>query len=636
MSTTESVKSLLNEHHFTKAFVLDDAYDKKPEFSQLFGTLDDNLPDLLDSLDREVAAELNAVLIKAGFEADDWEAAVTYEEFLATLWAMKVQGRLPVDVAKSAFGSYDADVESKRAAIAPLIDFLKNDLGLTVAKAGRESKNLPADTKVVFLDLFLGITDNDSARDEAVDKIKELLKDIGDRDRPVVVIMSSKTGEQLESMAEDLRNRAGLMGAKFRVLSKEEFKREDAIGTVLRELLAPLNNANTLGHMIDTWDEALKSVRETIKKDLKALDLSDYAYLAKYRLEVEKMPLGVYLLEAYNDILRYRLEGSNELRQATEKVNTISFVEMPPAHFLPQVSVNLISQAVTFVNDVLIKAEGMTMPNAAEKLQLGDIVAEHSAFEGLMANPPKTTSIPVQVVISQVCDLQQGKTDDIFLLQGTMSKRNWMDTIKPVDTRLDCFLWEGNEFTINWRDSNLKTWSKRLANSRLNPETGSYRRFARLRALPALKAQQLFAARLTRIGTLASPHAVKPATLTIDYLDERRERVELFKADATEKLACVVNGGVLEGTAKWQRYIVFSRQFPRKFAARLLEIVDQMNSSVRADVREFASSEVALASLRQPCQENKQIAYKTFKMDLQEHSKSTNAVVRIRFSVAED
>ncbi|MER9977747.1 hypothetical protein [Mesorhizobium sp. M0085] len=635
MSTTERVKELLNGYKFTKAFVLDDAYDTEPEFSQLAGLVANDLPEQLEKLDKPLLTELNKVLDAEGIEQDDWETAITFGSFMSALWTMKRDGRLSDGATKSAFGTYEADVESKRAAIAPLLTFLKGDLGLTVIEAGRESQSLPVDTKVVFLDLFLGITDDNAARAEAADKIKELLRDMGDHERPVVVLMSSKTGEQLEDMAEDLRKRAGLMGAKFRVLSKDEFKREDAIGTVLRDLLAPLKSANTLGKLIDTWDEALKSLRDTIKNDLRALDLSDYAFLAKYRLEVEKMPLGAYLLEAYSDVMRYRLESSSELIQASAEVDALSFTEMPPAHFLPQASVNLLSHAVTFVNEDRITADGTTMANAADKLQLGDILAEQSALEDLSASPPRAKSIPVQVVISQICDLQQGKTDDIFLLEGIMEKRNWMETIKPVDTRVDCFLWRESEFTINWKDSNLKTWSKRVANSRLNPEKGNYRRFARLRALPALKAQQLFASRLTRIGTLASPHWVKPVTLTIDYMNEKKERVELFKADASEKLACVVNGAVLEGTTKWLNYVVFSRQFPRKLAAKLLDVVEQMHPSVRADLKEFASSEVALASLRQPCQVGKPITHKTLKIDLKAGAQPS-AVVGISISGAED
>jgi hypothetical protein len=635
MSTTERVRELLNDHNFTKAFVLDDAYDKQPEFSQLEGLVSDDLVGHIEKLDKNLLGELGEILAGEGLEKDDWDTAVTLEPILHKLWTYKSQGKLSNEAAKSAFGAYEADVESKKATIAPLLAFLKEKLGLKVIEAGRESKELPSDTNVVFLDLFLGITDSDSARAEAADKIKQLLASKGDRERPIVVLMSTKTGEQLESMAEELRKTAGLMGAKFRVLSKTEFDREDAIGTVLSDLLAPLTSANTLGNLIDTWDEALGSLRETIKNDLRALDLSDYAFLAKFRLEVESMPLGAYLLEAYSDVMRYRLEESSALLKATTAVDGINFSEMPPAHFLPQAGVNLLSHAVNFVNDSRIQAEGLSMTEAASKLQLGDIVAKISDLEDLAATPARKTAVPVQVVISQVCDLQQGKTENLFMLEGAMSERSWTESIKAVDSRVDCFLWRNREYTINWKDSNLNTWSKTLADRRLKPDAGSHWRIARLRSLPALKAQQLFAARLTRIGTLATPHMVKPVSLRIDYVNAQKERVELLTADASEKLACLVNGAVLEGSAKYQQYIVFSRQFPRRFGAKLLEAVETMSQTIRNDVREFARSEVALAMLRQPCQIGSKLSYKSLKIDLPRDGVNSSATIAIGYFAAD-
>lgn len=215
MSTTEKVKDLLNTYEFTKAFVLDDAYDTVPEFTQLIDLVSPDLVDVLQTVSKEVAAELNTTLEEFGIESDDWDTAISCEGFLRRLWELKLQHRLPEPVVKAAFGAYQDEVLQKRNALAPLLKFLKDDLKLSVSQAGRESTALPADTKVVFLDLFLGITDNDAAREEAADKIKELLAGLGDYDRPIVVLMSSKRGEELESMSEVLRSRAGLMGAKF-------------------------------------------------------------------------------------------------------------------------------------------------------------------------------------------------------------------------------------------------------------------------------------------------------------------------------------------------------------------------------------------------------------------------------------
>ena len=634
MGTTEAVKGLLNEYSFTKAFVLDDAYDKSPDFSQLGVLVGDSLSERIEEADETLRTQLNEILVAEGLEADDWDNGVTLEPLLRTLWELRKAGQLPEVVGEEAFSAYDREVESKKAALKPLLDFLSADLQLTVNKAGRESKKLPSDSKIVFLDLFLGITDDDAARDEAADKIKELLAELGDRERPVVVLMSSKTGEELENMAEHLRRRAGLLGAKFRVLSKQEFDRDDAIGSVLHDLLAPLPSANTLGELIDTWDEALKSLRDTIKSDLRTLDLSDYAFLAKFRLEVENMPLGSYLLEAYSDVVRYRLEGSDTLRAATRKVDALDFSSaMPPAHFLPQPAVNLLSHAVNFVNEDLIRGEGLQMENAAAKLQLGDLIVAGADFDRLVTGT--MPEIPVQAVISQVCDLQHGNTDNVFLLEGRLAPRNWSQSIKAQDTRVDCFLWDGREYSINWQEAKLQTWAKAFANRKLST-SGTHKRVARLRPLAALKAQQLFAARLTRIGTLASPHGVIPVNLRVEYKNASKERVTLFETTSGDKAAVLVNGAVLDtraekskSKAEYAQYLVFSKHFPRVLAQRLAPVIEEMNASVQADVRDFAESDLALAPLRVPCKLGKAVTHKNIKIDVKPRAGELENVIGI-------
>lgn len=214
-----------------------------------------------------------------------------------------------------------------------------------------------------------------------------------------------------------------------------------------------------------------------------------------------------------------------------------------------------------------------------------------------------------------------------------MSRRSWTASIKAVDTRIDCFLWDEAEYSINWQEAKLKTWSKTLANNKLAPKSGTHMRLARLRPLPALNAQQLFAARLTRIGTLASPHGVTPVSLTIDYKNEQQQRVELFTVPASDKLACLVSGAVLDGTPKYNNYLVFSRQFPRKLAAKLLEIVGQMHPALRPDVLDFANSELALAPLRQPCQVGKAVTHKTLKIDMPRQGSAPSGQVGITFEI---
>lgn len=613
MKITE-VKRLLSHHSFTKALVIDDGFDALPDFGELIPDVADSAADLVDGLPPELKARLSSVLADEALDGDDWESGLQNVRFLAELWTMRSEKVLSDAVNRAVFGDYDAKVDQKRRDLEPLIGFLSTELNLDVVSAGRESVSLPPNTKLVFLDLFLGLNDIDSARKEAIDRIKLLLNEVADAQRPVVVLMSTKTGEELEHWAEELRERAGLMGAKFRVVSKREFEREGALATVMEELLAPLDDANTVAELIDTWNGALDAVRERISADLRRLDVADYGYLKRYRLDAENMPLGAYLMEAYGDVLRYELEGCTELLDASEKVDGLAFDAPPFPHFLPHCGVNFLSHAMNFVNEKTIDRLGAQMQSAAGKVRLGDLVVRCSDADALCAG--RILSIPVHVVISQVCDLQQGKSDSVLLLSGTMSPRDWDDAFKVVDSRIDCFLWKDKEYSIDLEKSNLNAWGKELINRRLRVG-GDFKRIGRLRDLPALKAQQLFSANLTRVGTLAAPHAVLPVGLTVEFKDASGKRQTLFTTSADEQMACLLKGLVRDGKkSAGADYLVFNNAFAKRLGHELGASATKFNPSVLSDVEEFSHSDIALSRLRQPCQMNKQVSHNRLKIDI--------------------
>jgi hypothetical protein len=616
MATTEAVKTLIQQYDFQKALIVDDAFDGQPDFDTLDVPARSEVGDLIDGLPEVTRAFLNEALVGQDLREDDWEAGLSNASFLAALWKLKLEESLTPDVAEAAFGIFAAERAQKLAQLAPLQALLRNELKLIVEEVGRDGHDLPQGTSVVFLDLFLGVTGQAQAREQAADRIKELLRDMKDQDRPLVVLMSNETGKELEDWAKELRGQAALLGAKFRVISKSEFDTDGPLLEVLEELLAPLEKTQALAGLIDEWGGAMEKLKTDLMADLRNLDLSDCAYLKQFRLQAEGMPLGTYLVEAYGDVLRFRLEGCLPLITAAMVVDGLDFNPMPPAHFLPSEGVNWLTHAMHFVNEKAIAHRGYQFPSAATLLELGDVIIKKPHDWAEMGELKLGDGMAIYVVISQSCDLQQNKSDAILLLQGTLRGRTWDDPIKPSETRVDCFRFRGHDYVIEWEKARLDAWQKLLANRYLKLG-GPYLRIARLRTMPALKAQHIFSSNLTRIGTLANPHMVVPVGVKILMKDKNKIDKVLLNVPVTDEMACLLKGIVVEGKrGEEQEHVVFKSAFGLKLGKLLLDVIDEFNPQVRESVREFAQSSIYLAQFRAPLRLGRKVVHGQLKIDI--------------------
>lgn len=616
MATTDTVRDLVERHAFRKVLIIDDAFDGKPNFDNFEVPTTAGVGEHIDRLSDAARAALNDVLIREDLKEEDWEAGLGNAAFLEVLWGMKDEGALTVELNELVFGVFVAEKEQKLAQLAPLQVLLKDELHLAVEEVGSGPHDLSDSIAVVFLDLFLGVTGEAAAREQAADLIKTLLKGITDRDRPLVVLMSTTAGKELEDWAKELRAQAALLGAKFRVISKSEFDKDGPLLEVLEELFTPLEKAQALAGLIDEWGGALDRLKTEVVGDLRSLDLADCAYLQQFRLQAEGMPLGRYLIEAYGDVLQFRLEGCVPLIEAAALVDGLDFNPMPPAHFLPSEGVNWLTHAMNFVNDRSIGHHGHQFLGASRALELGDLIIKKPGEWDDRGSVKLKDATKIYAVISQACDLQQNKSDGVLLLQGSLRVRSWDDSIKPTETRVDCFRFRGQDYVIAWEKAKLDAWSRNLTDRRLTPG-GAYLRIARLRSLPALKAQQIFASNLTRIGTLANPHMVVPVGIKITLKDSNRQLKIVLDVSPADEIACLLKGIVLEGINTVEHeYIVFRSSFSHQLGTLLMEHVDEFHESVRPSVREFAQSSIYLSQFRAPLRLGKKIEHHQLKIDL--------------------
>lgn len=243
-----------------------------------------------------------------------------------------------------------------------------------------------------------------------------------DEQRPLIVVMSTVGDTRLYDLASQLQARAELLGCKFRAVNKEDFER--ALPKALTELLTHKEDAQFVAKWLDAWTDAITSAASEYRRDMRLLDLSDLAYLSKFRLDAESTTLGKYLNSMSATYVQFCIEKQLATARDDKLLDGLKFDKFPALHFLPSVQIPKLKHASSFLNDEVIKSLGYQFDNAKSVLQLGDLIVEKPKnWDKKQAISPD--NMPVFVVISQACDVAQGKSDALLLLRGAIGRRDW-------------------------------------------------------------------------------------------------------------------------------------------------------------------------------------------------------------------
>lgn len=598
---------LVNQNEIKKALIVDDAYDVIPEAEDLTGLDLSSIAKALGSESPPIREELGEVLASTGLAEDEFEDGLGENAFIEKLWQLSEAGQLTATSSELLFAAYKAEQEQKRAQLLPL-EGLLNTLNLQIETQGRRhTQSLPT-CNLLFLDLFLGVTDSGSALNQAIARIKRIVEAMDDEKRPLVIVMSTKSGIELSKLAGRLQREASLLGCKFRTASKTDF--EHILPAIIEQLLKDYPNSQMVAKWLDAWKAAINSANALFINKLRSLDLSDYAYLQKYRLDAEGVQLGEYLRPALSDFFSYCVEESRPLAQQSAKLDLLSFEQPPNAHFLPSERVTEISHARTFLNRVVLEESGFQVHDVMKSLQLGDVIVKrppgHSGYDFSLEN------LEVLVVITQACDIQQRNTDTFLMLKGVVHRRDWTADLSPLPTRTDVFMWNNEDYSLDWEKAKVASVTASTLQNRLSPTNGSHARIARFRDLEALRIQSLFASNLTRIGTAVGLH--HRAEVGIEFWAKGNDGpVQLFKADVDEKMAALINGRMLkEGQSRKSeatKFLVFDRVFPEMFADTLQKAdFSRVTGKIPDQLTLLAKSNEDLNGLRAPHKLPKPIA----------------------------
>ena len=544
----EQVKTLLRERELTEAVIVDDAYDAQPRvedvstdrWSRFFDDLRDDDEELLRQIYPQYADK----------EPSDLQRDPM---FLSALWNLKEKIR--TDLFDSLFGDFESEQADKRSDLEPLERILREDLEINCMTVGRGYNTEESKGDIFFVDLFLGHVDDDESIDRAIQKIREITSKC---DQPPIVILMS-ANPRLEQSGPRFRDDAKLLGCLFRVMKKSDLVNADKLLESLYDLAIGYADGLKLANFIQVWSDSLDNARQNFMKQIRRLDLSDYANVHELVLAAEGEPVGDYMIELYDTYLHHIIEGDTNLIQAAQDLNTIEWDEDHPSHFIPSDDAVGILDGVMFQNRTRLEAQEDPSKDPKNTLHLGDVLftdSQKSEQEALL-------------VLSQACDLQHGNTDRLLFIRGKTQPYKWQTHEKHDAKRTPILKYDQEEFVIDWDTKSPETWTFDEARKNLS-QGGKFKKVRRFRLLYALQLQQRFITDLGRVGTPTPLPARYPVGVRIYLKDNDGYPMKLCEALPDDEKAIVVVGRDAKGNS--MEKLSFDPQFVDTFREAILAV----------------------------------------------------------------
>lgn len=536
-------KLLLEDQGFKRAVIVDDAFDENPQP----GDLDQQLWDtFFDDWTQNDEARISSDYLDVDVSEADPSELARDPRFVAALWNARsdIQASVPL------FEDFERAQVAKRAELAPLQALLTTDLALNCVTVGRTGTDGLADAQILFLDLFLGFVETAEAIDAAISRVRSVVELRRD-DPPIVVLLSRSP--QLHQLGPDVRDRAELLGCQFRMVRKGELDDRSGMAECLYDLVRSRPDANKLNRFINAWDRALLASRDQFLRSIRTLDLADYANTQILTLEAEEEPLGDYVLDLFDVYLHNTLEGHSDLVRAAKALNLIEMSDYPPGQFMPPEEVVLMMDGAIFQNQVRTDTEA-DIDNDPKKVRLGDVFlappkkVRKSRGKAVLPEVEAAPAAPreVFVVLTQACDLQHGRANQLLMLKGSAIPYASDSSSLKGGQRTSVMRVDKVDYQVEWDLFSPETWRISTLNRRIK---SGVRRIRRFRIQHALQLQQSFIGKLGRVGTLAELPARHAVGIRIYLRTKAGDAKLLLKNDRTRGAAVALIGRTEKGAA---------------------------------------------------------------------------------------
>ena len=511
-STREFFQHRFEDVGICNAVIVDDAFDV-PTASEL----QDNLEMFWNFVERQdhLIGELKNLGIYVA-SAEDFD-----DNAVATLWSMRHDKTPLMNMA-------DANLfreKTQALYVVQKITTALEALGVYVTQIGNKSEDPIPLTSLVFLDYYLGPTEDPTAPHNAAVMARTIYRRArGAQKAPFFVLMSSKSG--VCEKAQSFRENSELLAGLFDFASKEELGVPNILALKITAWAADMPIRHSIQHFVDTLDATVNDSARSFIQKAKALTMGDYAYVQSLSLEDEGHPLGDYVQWLFSSLLVNKiLEENNTVASIRNTLNELSF-EKPITNHGPATShmaeVYSLTIAEKMLQDIdvhprarLMEAEkcngdaqtmscdsddamGDLTPRQAELpfLRLGDLLVKDSESKVYMIGTPDC-----DLAFAPGTKRKLNPDQSVILIPGLLSPLR--ESKKQTGVQTDLFLYEEEQYRIQWQPKEVISvsvgeffgWAR---------ERG-YSRPARIRLPYAVKIQQEVTTSLSRLGMPVAP-----------------------------------------------------------------------------------------------------------------------------------
>lgn len=522
MISATSMKEIFQEQSIASIAIIDDAFN--PAGSSLTPAERDELFTLF-SADGDIVRAFDESGLELG-ASDDITAAA--------LKTLRARGQADAG-ATAALAHVSVTAKGKRVALDVLASALKS-LGAKVSRisanrAQAARKNVVSDdVDVVLLDYDLeGAEDVGELSRRLAGRIYEQFKD---RERaPLVILMSSN--ELDEDEVRKFQTMTKVLGGMFYFVPKADLFDEERRNYRLAAFAKSLTTGQALQRFVVNVEKALEETRDRVFADVRALSISDFAYLKMLRLHDDGQPLGEYLIWLLSAHIVKNLGLSEGVALAEEAVNALAFDQLPPTQAKPSPNLAVLySSAVMRPMPVLPENDN----DGTRSLQFGDLFRKGKSKRVWLCITP-----PCDLAFSQSRPKQSDRS--ILFLPGTL--RAIEDPLKPFDLRQPRteLLWLDDKiYRVLWDTKRVDqaAWGK----IREWQTDRKVTRIARVNTPFALEIQRNFAADLTRVGMPTPPPLYNPQLVRLHCLDDAGAPLELSTKPTRDALSVGGDRGV--------------------------------------------------------------------------------------------
>ncbi len=359
---------------------------------------------------------------------------------------------------------------------------------------------------IIFLDYYLGLdvtttgnADEDSkntARKASLDLLSQIVNSTSGENIPAIVLLSSQEIDDVDEYRHEAKG--NILSLRFGFLQKDkvrsegqEIEVEHPAADALLDVSQGYLFSKSLQHALVQWKDGAESALKVFMEEIRDLHTKDFAYLLRFRLREEGMPLNEYLEWLFGECLK------GLINEKVDWENT-SFSELEDNEKIEENIEGAFEGPSMMVAKLFHRSRvDSHRISAYRRYRLGDLYAQPDMHN-------------IRAVITPDCDLMERgdqRTPKIVLTMG-----GTLHTFDQENSAADDFLlYEDQPYSVLWNPKDLKTFPFEGQESLHE----SYKFVGTLRPLYAQEMQRRALTNLSRVGLPVAPALGINATVTV-------------------------------------------------------------------------------------------------------------------------